>query len=195
MRYGYARVSTNDQNIGPQIVALQQAGCETIIRDDGKSGATIAKRPALVKLRKKLQPGDQLVVCALDRLARSMKDLMAMVDEFKEREVQFRSLREDINTSTAGGKLIFHVFAALAEFEHGIIRERTQAGLQSAKAKGKKLGRKASMDEHDKTIARKLIADGEMTRERIAHSLKVDRSTLFRALRNDPAVPMRKRVR
>lgn len=108
MRYGYARVSTKEQNIGGQVAALQQAGCEKIVRDDGKSGVTIGKRPALVKLRKQLKPGDQLVVCSLDRLARSMKDLMTMVQEFKDGGVQFRSLKEDINTGSAGGRLIFH---------------------------------------------------------------------------------------
>ena len=195
MRYGYARVSTRDQNIGAQITALQQAGCTTIIRDDGISGVTIAKRPALVKLRKKLRPGDQLVVCALDRLARSMKDLMTMVQEFKDGEVQFRSLKEDINTGSAGGRLIFHVFAALAEFEHDMIVERTRAGMANARANGRRPGPKVKLDAHDLAIARDLIEAGKHTREQIAHTLKVNRSTLYWALRNSPAMPQRRRGR
>lgn len=185
MRYGYARVSTKEQNIGAQVTALKQAGCEKIVQDDGISGVTISKRPALVRLRKKLQPGDQLVVCALDRLARSMKDLMTMVQEFKQGEVAFRSLKEDINTASAGGRLIFHVFAALAEFEHDMIVERTRAGMANARANGKRPGPPIKLDRRDLAIARDLIAAGDRTRADIAHTLKVDRATLYRALRND----------
>ena len=134
MKYGYARVSTEDQNPALQLAALKKAGCGKIFKDE-RTGAT-TKRPALLRCLKTLRDGDTLIVWKLDRLARSLRDLVAMLDDFHQRGIYFRSLTEEINTSTPGGKLIFHIFAALAEFERGLIIERTRAGMKAARARG-----------------------------------------------------------
>jgi DNA invertase Pin-like site-specific DNA recombinase len=133
MKYGYARVSTDDQNTDMQLEALERAGCKKVFRDDGLSGAT-TKRAAPNRCLKTLRGGDTLTVWKLDRLARSLRDLVSMVEDFNERGVHFRSLTEDINTTTPSGKLVFHIFAALAEFERGLIIERTRAGMRAARA-------------------------------------------------------------
>ena len=132
VRYGYARISTVDQNAAMQIAALEQAGCEKLFTNK-LTGAT-TKRPALQRCLKALKDGDTLTVWKLDRLARSTRDLIEMVEDFQTRGVHLRSLTEDINTSTPGGMLIFHIFAALAEFERGLIIERTREGSVPAKA-------------------------------------------------------------
>ncbi len=118
MKYGYARVSTEDQNPALQLAALKKAGCQKTFKDE-RTGAT-TKRPALLRCFKTLQDGDTLIVWKLDRLARSLRDLVSMLDDFHQRGIHFRSLTEEINTSTPGGMLIFHIFAALAEFERGL---------------------------------------------------------------------------
>jgi DNA invertase Pin-like site-specific DNA recombinase len=114
MKYGYARVSTEDQNSDMQMKALQQAGCKKIFKDEGLSGAT-TKRPALLRCLKALRRGDSLTVWKLDRLGRSLRDLITIVEDFNKRGINFRSLTEEINTSTPGGKLVFHIFGALAD--------------------------------------------------------------------------------
>jgi DNA invertase Pin-like site-specific DNA recombinase len=133
MKYGYARVSTEDQNPALQLAALKKAGCQKIFKDERIGADT--KRPALLRCLKALQDGDTLIVWKLDRLARSLRDLISMLDDFHQRGVHFRSLTEEINTSTPGGRLIFHIFAALAEFERGLIIERTRAGMKAARAR------------------------------------------------------------
>src|SRR5579863_1072938 len=143
MKYGYARISTEDQNADMQHRALRRASCKTIFTDE-LTGAT-TKRPALLRCLKKLARGDTLIVWKLDRLARSTRDLIMMVEDFERRGVQFRSLTEEINTTTPGGKLVFHIFAALAEFERGIIMERTREGMKAARARGVKFGRKPKL--------------------------------------------------
>jgi DNA invertase Pin-like site-specific DNA recombinase len=122
MKYGYARVSTEDQNPVLQLAALKRARCRKTFKDE-RTGAT-TKRPALLRCLKMLQDGDTLIVWKLDRLARSLRDRVAMLDDFHQRGVHFRSLTEDINTTTPGGKLVFHMFAALPEFERGLIIQR-----------------------------------------------------------------------
>lgn len=139
MKIGYARVSTADQHLRMQEDALKQAGCE-VIYHDVVSGAK-ANRPGLETTFDYLREGDILIVWKLDRLARSLKHLIEIFQELKQRKVGFQSLQENIDTSSAGGKLVFHMFGVLAEFERDLIRERTKAGLTAARARGKKGGR------------------------------------------------------
>ena len=181
MKYGYARISTIDQNADMQLKALQRAGVEpSNIFKDELSGAT-TKRPALLRCLRKVQDGDTLIVWKLDRLARSLRDLIAMVEEFDQRGVNFRSLTEEISTTTPGGKLTFHIFAALAEFERGIIIERTREGMKAARARGVRPGPKRKLSRQQIDHARKLIEDGKR-REEVADLFKVGRTTLYRAL-------------
>ena len=151
MRIGYARVSTQDQNLDFQHDALKQAGCEKIITDTA-SGAKAA-RPGLDKVRELLRAGDTLVVWRLDRLGRSLKDLIASVAWLEEQGMALVSLQETIDTSTPAGRLIFHLFGALAEFERNLIRERTQAGLTAARARGRAGGRPAALDPATRALA------------------------------------------
>ena len=139
MKVGYARVSTYDQDLSLQIDALQRAGCEKTF-DDKASGAK-AQRPGLSDAMDFLRKGDTLVVWRLDRLGRSLKHLIETVTVLEEKGIGLISLTESINTTTSGGRLVFHFFGALAEFERSLIRERTQAGLQAARARGRKGGR------------------------------------------------------
>src|SRR5262245_59819689 len=139
MLIGYARISTQDQTLNLQTDALKKAGCSQIFTDTA-SGVD-SERPGLVKTISYLRPGDTLVVWRLDRLGRSLKHLIETIGDLQERGIGFRSIQENIDTTTSGGKLIFHVFGALAEFERDIIRERTKAGLAAARARGKQGGR------------------------------------------------------
>src|ERR1700712_5516244 len=139
MLIGYARVSTHEQNLDLQEDALKAAGCQKVYTD--KTRGTKAERPGLEKALADVRPGESLVVWKLDRLGRSLKHLIGTVTDLSNRGVGFRSLQEAIDTTTSGGKLIFHVFGALAEFERDLIRERTQAGLQAARARGRVGGR------------------------------------------------------
>src|SRR5689334_2244377 len=136
---GYARVSTSEQNLGLQLDALKEAGCRRVFEETASGGAKA--RPRLREALEFLRPGDTLVVWKLDRLARSLQQLIETIEELHKRGCGFRSLTEAIDTTTAGGRLIFHIFGALAEFERGIIRERTLAGLEAARARGRKGGR------------------------------------------------------
>lgn len=177
---GYARVSTDDQTPALQLDALKAAGCERLFTDRGVSGAARG-RPALGEALAALKSGDVLVVWRLDRLGRSLSDLIALTGELKARGCGFRSLSESIDTTTAGGVLVFHVLGALAEFERGLIAERTRAGLAAAKKRGAKLGRRPALSADQVSHARQLIDAGERPSD-VAKSLKVDRATLYRAL-------------
>ncbi|MFD1792699.1 recombinase family protein [Ochrobactrum teleogrylli] len=139
-RIGYARVSTDEQKVDLQLNALKQAGCEQVFIDEGVSGA-IAERAGLQKAMASLRPGDTLVVWRLDRLGRSLINLVALMSELGKRGIEFHSLTENIDTSSAGGRLVFHMMAALAEFERSLISERTKAGMEAAKLRGKHVGR------------------------------------------------------
>lgn len=139
MIIGYARVSTHDQNLDSQLDALQKADCEQIFQE--KITGKIKDRPELISCLKALRKGDVLVVWKLDRLARSLKDLVEIITDLNQREIGFKSLTEAIDTNSATGRLVFHIFGALAEFEHSLIRERTIAGLDAARARGRKGGR------------------------------------------------------
>ncbi|WP_238987568.1 recombinase family protein [Roseovarius dicentrarchi] len=142
MKIGYARVSTEEQNLDLQIEALTDAGCDRIVTDKGQSGARAAEgRPGFSEAMALLAPGDQIIVWKLDRVGRSIADLIHLLKTFDERGVEFRSLTDGIDTTTAGGRLVFHIMGALAEFERSLIQERTKAGLRAAKKRGKRLGR------------------------------------------------------
>jgi DNA invertase Pin-like site-specific DNA recombinase len=176
---GYARISTIDQNADMQLKALQRAGCKKIFTDR-RTGAT-TKRPSLTRCLKTLKDGDTLTVWKLDRLARSLRDLISIVEDFDKLGIHFRSLTEEINTATPGGKLTFHIFAALAEFERGLIIERTREGMKAARARGIKSGPPSKLTRQQIDHARQLIENGQ-GREAVADLFKVSRSTLYRAL-------------
>lgn len=177
-RIGYARVSTEDQNLELQRDALTRAGCEEIY-EEAASGKN-AERPELAHCRKALRAGDTLVVWRLDRLGRSLLDLVKIVGDLEQAGIGFESLMEQIETSSAAGKLVFHVFAALAEFERSLIRERTKAGLASARARGRMGGRRPKLDEKQIREVRALLADPAISVKDIAVRYKVSRSTLYK---------------
>lgn len=140
MKIGYARVSTEDQKLDMQLTALRDAGCRRIFEDRGFSGSVMA-RPGLENLLRSLRPGHTLVVWRLDRLGRSLTGLIHLVDELGRRGVDFKSLTEQVDTTSPGGKLIFHIMAAMAEFERSLISERTKAGMLEARRRGRRIGR------------------------------------------------------
>ena len=177
MQIGYARVSTEDQSLASQHEALWGAGCERIF-DDKVSGAK-AERPGLDKALEQLRDGDTLVVWRLDRLGRSLKDLIARAEELKEMGVGLKSLHECIDTTSSSGQLIFHLFGALAEFERDLIRERTQAGLKAARARGRKGGRKKVLDYKKRAHAVELYNAREHTIPEICSLMGISRATLY----------------
>ena len=179
MIHGYARTSTADQNAALQHDALAIAGCERIVTEQG-SGA--AARPLLDALLGKLTPGDVLTVWKLDRLGRSLPDLLRIVAAVEAAGAQLRSLTDGIDTTTPGGRLTFHIMGALAEFERSLIVERTQAGLQAAKKRGQRLGRRPALTPAQADHACQLVAQGERVKD-IAKLLKVSPDTVYRALR------------
>jgi len=179
MLIGYARVSTEDQNLDLQRQALTTAGCEHIFEDQ-VSGA-VADRPGLSKALKTVGTGDVLVVWKLDRLGRSLSHLIAVIQDLGDRGAGFRSLSENIDTTTAGGRLVFHMMGALAEFERALIAERTRAGIAAAKARGVHVGRRKALTSAQVSHARMLIDGGESPSV-VARTLNVGRSTLYRAL-------------
>lgn len=177
-RIGYARVSTDDQHLDLQRDALQQAGCG-VIYEEAASGKNTA-RPELEQCRKALRAGDTLVVWRLDRLGRSLPDLVQIVTDLEQRSIGFESLTEKIQTGSAAGKLILHVFAALAEFERGLIRERTQAGLVAARARGRAGGRKPKLDEKQVREIRALLRDPDIQVADVARRYGVSRTTIYK---------------
>jgi DNA invertase Pin-like site-specific DNA recombinase len=180
MQVGYARVSTQEQDAEMQRVALREAGCERLFEETA-SGAQ-RDRPQLAAALEYLRSGDTLVVWKLDRLARSLKQLIETVEMLEERGAHFRSLTESVDTGTPGGKLVFHVFGALAEFERGLIRERTMAGLSLARAQGRVGGRPRSISDQSLIAARGLLAAGDLTVSEIAAQIGVSPATLYRYL-------------
>jgi DNA invertase Pin-like site-specific DNA recombinase len=177
---GYARVSTADQNADLQVDALRKAGCAKVFVD--QASGSLAERPQLNAALDYLRPGDTLVVWRLDRLGRSLRHLVDTVMGLQERGVGFRSIRESIDTTTPGGRLVFHLFAALSEFERDLIQERTHAGLAAARARGRVGGRKPVLTPEKAAAARKMYDAGEMPISEIARVLGVSRATLYRHL-------------
>jgi DNA invertase Pin-like site-specific DNA recombinase len=180
---GYARISTVDQSVDLQRDALEKAGCLRIFEDHGVSGA-LASRPQLDRALDHLRPGDLFVVWRLDRLGRSLRHLIETVRLLEERGVAFKSLTEAIDTSSPAGRLVFHVFGALAEFERELIRERTNAGLAAARARGRKGGRPKKMTPEKIAVAKEMYASRAHTLDAIAKTVGVSRATLYRSLRS-----------
>lgn len=182
MDIGYARVSTGDQSMELQKEALQAAGVEPdYIYTDVTGGANF-ERPGLDRARDQLREGDALVVWRLDRLGRSLKDLIGTVNELADRGIGFKSLTESIDTTTSGGRLVFHIFGALAEFEREIIRERTMAGLNTARARGRYGGRPKALDDRKLGVAKAMLSDQSNTVKDVCEALGVSRSTLYNYL-------------
>ena len=185
MDVGYARVSTGEQTLDLQLDALAKAGCGRVFEETA-SGAK-ADRVVLAELLAYLRAGDTLVVWRLDRLGRSLGHLIATVAELAERGVGFRSLTERIDTTTSGGKLVFHVFGALAEFERDLVKERTHAGLAAARARGRLGGRPKKLGDPKKlALALALYDGGQADIATICQTLGVSRATLYRALKERP---------
>lgn len=180
-KIGYARVSTWDQNLDLQVAALKEAGCTRIFTE--KASGTKTDRPELAKALDYARPGDTLVAWRLDRVGRSLKHLIDTVTSLDEREIGFHSIHENIDTTTATGRLVFHIFAALAEFERALIVDRTKAGLEAARARGSKSGRKPLLSVKQIATAKALHGKGDHTVTEIAEILGgVSRATIYRAL-------------
>jgi len=180
MLVGYARVSTQDQNPLLQLDALKQAGCDKVFTE--KATGAQRDRPQLQAALDYMRDGDTLVIWKLDRLARSLKQLIETVEAISGRGIGLRSLTEAIDTTTSSGKLIFHIFGALAEFERGVIRERTRAGLDAARARGRIGGRPPALSRNDLNAAKALLSDPDITVAEVARRLGVVPSTLYRHL-------------
>jgi len=179
MLIGYTRVSTTDQDTSLQIDALEDIGCDRIFTDQA-SGVKV-DRPELARALDILRAGDTLAVYRLDRLGRSLKHLVEVVEGLQERDVALRTIVEGFDTTTANGKLVFHVFAAMAEFERELIRERTLAGLQSARARGRLGGRPKTMDERKVATAKKLYEAGTLVMD-ICKTLGISKATFYRTV-------------
>jgi len=180
MLVGYARVSTQDQNPALQLDALKAAGCEKVFTE--KASGAQRGRPELAAALSYMRSGDSLVVWKLDRLARSLPQLIETVATLEDQGIGFHSLTEAIDTTTAGGKLVFHIFGALAEFERSVIRERTRAGLAVARDRGRKGGRPSALTAADLAAAKALLRDPAITVDEVATRLKVSPATLYRHL-------------
>lgn len=181
MLVGYARVSTLDQNLALQEDALQGAGCEKIFHD--KSSGSKTDRTGLRAALEFVRTGDTLLVWRLDRLGRSLKHLIEMVNQLEERGIGFRSLQEAIDTTTSGGRLVFQIFGALAEFERNLIRERTQAGLAAARARGRRGGRPKVLNQTKIDLAYSLYDEKKHTVKQICQILGISKPTLYSYLR------------
>ena len=177
MLIGYARVSTDDQKLDLQLDALIKSGCEKIY-DDYMSGAK-AERPGLTKALDQCRSGDTLVVWRLDRLGRSIKNLIDLAELLEKKGVGLKSCQEAIDTNTSGGKLIFHMFGALAEFERNLLRERTRAGLDAARARGRTGGRPKALDLKARTLALSLYDNKQHTIKDICEMMQIGKTTLY----------------
>lgn len=196
MKFGYARVSTEEQNLNLQIDALKSAGCEKIFTDK-ESGAKF-NRAGLEELMKALRSGDTVIIWQLDRLGRSILDLIKIVNEFKENEVNFICLKDNIDTTTVLGEFTFHLFAALAQLERGRIRERTKAGLEAARARGRLGGRPKglSIEAKNKAIAAaSLYNEGKLTVVQIAKQLNITVQTMYRYIQHQEVKMYKERIK
>ena len=180
MLIGYARVSTDDQNLDLQRDALQAAGCERIF-EDMVSGAKV-DRTGMTEMLAVLRAGDTVVIWRLDRLGRSLKNLIAVVEHLEVAQVGLRSLQENIDTTSSGGRLVFHIFGALAEFERNLIRERTRAGMAAARARGRMGGRPKRLDPAKRALALRLHQEEKHTIKEICQMMGISKSTLYNYL-------------
>lgn len=184
MKVGYARVSTREQNLNMQVIALEEAGCDKVY-EEVVSGIK-AERPKLNNLIKQLRPNDVLVVWKLDRLGRSLKNLISLVQELMQNNIGLCSLNDPIDTTTSQGRLIFNIFASLAEFERDIICERTQAGLNAARARGRRGGRPKGISKQSEATAcavETLYKEKKLSVIEICKKLNISKSTLYKYLR------------
>ena len=180
MLIGYARVSTDDQNLDLQRDALEKAGCEKIYTDQ-QSGAS-TERLGLNGILEMARPGDTLVVCRLDRLGRSLKHLIHLMEQLDHQGIGLRSLQENIDTTTSGGRLVFHLFGALAEFERNLIRERTRAGLSAARARGRQGGRPKRLGPKKRELALRLYQERQHSIAELCQLMGISKSTLYNYL-------------
>ena len=181
MKIGYARISTIDQNLDLQIDSLKKAGCEKIITD--KISGSLSERVGLKELLSIIRQGDEVIVWRLDRLGRSLKHLIELINIFHDKGVFFRSLEESINTNNSTGKLIFHMFGALAEFERNLILERTKAGMAAARARGRIGGRPKKLDKNKRQLAIDLYNGKKHSLEEICSMMGVSKPTLYKYVR------------
>ena len=183
MQIGYARISTIDQNLALQRDALKKAGCEKIIADE--ASGKLSNRQGFGQLKRMLRAGDTLIVWRLDRLGRSLKHLIEIINELEQNKVGFVSLTEQINTTTPSGKLTFHIFAALAEFERNLIVERTKAGLAAARARGKLGGRRKKINPQQRKLVASLYRAKQHSIGEICRMFNISKPTLYSYV-NDP---------
>ncbi len=191
MLIGYSRVSTFDQNPDLQKDALDKAGCEKIFTDT--ISGTVSQRPGLTKAKEILRRGDTLVVWRLDRLGRSLKDLIDWMNYLDTEGIALKSLQESIDTSTATGKLVFHVFGALSEFERNLILERTQAGLSAARARGRLGGRPKSLNDDKKQVVIDLYNERKHPVKKICEMMNISKPTLYSYVRDSVSTPPSKK--
>jgi DNA invertase Pin-like site-specific DNA recombinase len=177
---GYARVSTQEQNLDLQQDALKKAGCVKIITDE--ASGSIADRPGFIKLKETLREGDTLVVWRLDRLSRSLKNLIEFIYYLDTKKIGFKSLQETIDTTTSTGKLVFHIFGALAEFERNLIKERSKAGLDAARARGRLGGRPKKLSTNRRQLVIEMYRDHKRTVQEICHLVGISKPTLYKYL-------------
>jgi len=178
MLIGYARISTQDQNHNLQTDSLKIAGCEKIFTN--RVSGTVSERPGLIKLKEQIRKGDTLVIWRLDRLARSLKDLIEWVAYLEKEGIALKSLKENIDTSTPTGRLVFHIFGALSEFERSLIVERTYAGLAAARARGRKGGRPKTLDKDKRDDAVDLYNQKKLTVRKICEMMEISKPTLYK---------------
>jgi DNA invertase Pin-like site-specific DNA recombinase len=183
MKIGYARVSTEDQHLDVQRNALRAEGCDKIFAE--KITGTSHSRPALQAALSSLHAGDVLVVWKLDRLGRSLQHLIEIVQQLEHRDISFHSLSDNIETHSSGGKLLFHILGAIAEFEAALISERTKAGIAAARKKGKRIGRPPRLNGRQVKRAKLLLENGSFSMADVAGQLKVGKTTLWRNLKED----------
>jgi DNA invertase Pin-like site-specific DNA recombinase len=181
MLIGYARVSTKEQHEALQLDALKKAGCKEIFTD--KITGSTFDRKELDAALSYVREGDTFVVWKLDRLGRSLPHLIETVNELHKRKIEFKSITENIDTTTPGGKLVFHFFGAIAEFERDLIRERTNAGLQAARARGRVGGRPKALNQKKASIAQALYDDKNNAIDEICKTLNISRATLYRYIK------------
>ena len=189
MKYGYARVSTKDQNLDMQIDALKQYGCQKIFSEHAKGAKT--DRPEWLELLKQIKNGDSLIIWKLDRMGRSLSHLISIVNELIEKNISIISLNDPIDTSSIQGKFMFNIFASLAEFEKDLIRERTMAGLRSARIRGKMGGRPKGLSKEAQRracMAEALYAQKEFSINEIIQQLNISKTTLYKYLRTRDVV-------
>lgn len=181
-KIGYARVSTNEQHLDLQLKALEVSGCHQVFTDQGISGSTF-DRPGLAEALDAVKTGDMFVVWRLDRLGRSLVDLINAINDLGSRGVEFRSLSEAIDTSTSGGRLTFHIMAAMAEFERAIISERTKAGMSAARSRGSFIGRPPALTQQQVLEARETLSTEKVSLDVLAERYNVHPRTLARGIK------------